>query len=96
MPFVAKPQSTTLMRPPRWRAAEYQPLPATPGRGSDDASTMAKSLACWFGRHTWEMRVHEGDTFKVCAVCGKSPRGGGGQPKPPMPDVDTSGWKGGV
>jgi len=54
---------------------------------------MAKSLACWLGRHTWETRVYQGDSFKVCAVCGKPPRGAGGKPKPPMPDVDTSGWK---
>jgi len=38
---------------------------------------MAKSLACWFGRHTWETRVYEGDSYKVCAVCGKFPPGGG-------------------
>lgn len=45
---------------------------------------MAKSLACWLGRHTWEERVYEGDTYKVCAACGKLPREGG-KPKPPMP-----------
>jgi hypothetical protein len=58
---------------------------------------MAKSLACWLGRHTWEDRVYEGDSYMVCAVCGKPPRGGG-EPKPPMSGVDqwsSAGWKSG-
>lgn len=53
---------------------------------------MKKSLACWFGRHTWVRRVYQGDEFMVCSVCGKPPRGGGRR-KPGMPDADTSGWK---
>ena len=33
-----------------------------------------KRLACWIGRHKWELRIDHGDEFKVCAVCGRSPR----------------------
>jgi hypothetical protein len=42
---------------------------------------MAKPLACWFGRHTWVTRTYEGDTYKVCAVCGKPPRVSGAKQK---------------
>jgi hypothetical protein len=41
---------------------------------------MAKRLACWLGRHTWETRVYEGDTYKVCVVCGKLLPDGGTPP----------------
>ena len=34
---------------------------------------MAKKLACRLGRHEWTTRVEEGETFKVCAACGKTP-----------------------
>jgi hypothetical protein len=32
-----------------------------------------KSLACWIGRHKWELRTDHGDEFTVCALCGKVP-----------------------
>jgi hypothetical protein len=32
-----------------------------------------KRLACWIGRHKWELRTDHGDEFKVCAMCGKVP-----------------------
>ena len=34
-----------------------------------------KPLACWIGRHEWTSRVDEGERYKVCARCGKEPRG---------------------
>ena len=43
---------------------------------------MARSLACWFGRHTWVTRTYEGDTYRVCAVCWKTPRGEGDGKRP--------------
>ena len=30
-----------------------------------------KKLACRLGRHRWTARVEEGETYKVCAHCGK-------------------------
>jgi len=38
-----------------------------------------KRLACWIGRHKWELRIDHGEEFKVCAVCGKRPRKSGGR-----------------
>ena len=32
-------------------------------------------LACKLGRHEWTTRVEEGESYKVCAFCGKSPKG---------------------
>lgn len=32
-----------------------------------------KKLACRVGRHDWTTRVEEGESYKVCAACGKSP-----------------------
>ena len=34
-----------------------------------------KKLACRLGRHEWTTRVEEGESYKVCASCGKSPKG---------------------
>ena len=36
---------------------------------------MAKKLACRMGRHEWTTRVEEGESYKVCASCGKTPQG---------------------
>lgn len=33
-----------------------------------------KKLACRLGRHEWTTRVEGGESYKVCAACGKSPR----------------------
>jgi hypothetical protein len=43
---------------------------------------MAKRLACRLGRHDWTTHVEGGESYKVCAACGKSPRAPGqpGQP----------------
>jgi hypothetical protein len=38
-----------------------------------------KRLACRLGRHDWTTRVEGGESYKVCAVCGKTP------PDPPRP-----------
>jgi hypothetical protein len=35
---------------------------------------MAKRLACRLGRHDWTTHVEEGESYKVCAACGKSER----------------------
>jgi hypothetical protein len=32
-----------------------------------------KKLACRLGRHEWTTRVEEGESYKVCASCGKTP-----------------------
>ena len=40
-----------------------------------------KRLSCWIGRHKWELRTDHGEEFKVCAVCGKSPRKVAGRPR---------------
>jgi len=44
------------------------------------------------GRHKWELRIDHGDEFKVCALCGKSPRKVSGGPKGSgfMDGADTS------
>jgi hypothetical protein len=34
-----------------------------------------KKLACRLGRHDWTTRVEEGESYEVCASCGKSPKG---------------------
>ena len=39
-----------------------------------------KPLACWIGRHEWTSRVERGERYKVCARCGKEPRGARGAP----------------
>jgi hypothetical protein len=38
---------------------------------------MAKKLACRLGRHEWTTRVEEGESYKVCAACGKTPSDSG-------------------
>jgi hypothetical protein len=38
-----------------------------------------KKLACRLGRHDWTTRVEEGESYKVCAACGKSQREPGQQ-----------------
>jgi len=35
---------------------------------------VAKTLACRVGHHTWTSHVEGGETYKVCSVCGKTPR----------------------
>jgi hypothetical protein len=44
-----------------------------------------KRLACMFGRHKWETHIEQGESYKVCSVCGKPPQKGG---KPPTTDTD--------
>jgi len=34
-----------------------------------------KKLACRLGRHEWTTRVEGGESYKVCASCGKLPPG---------------------
>jgi hypothetical protein len=50
---------------------------------------VAKKLACRLGRHDWTTRVEEGESYKVCAACGKtapdSPRPGSGPREPHVP-----------
>jgi hypothetical protein len=41
--------------------------------GSWEVETV-KRLACRLGRHDWTTRVEEGESYKVCAACGKSSR----------------------
>ena len=43
---------------------------------------MAKKLSCWVGRHALTTQVEQGESYKVCSACGKTPRGG-------MKDVDA-------
>jgi hypothetical protein len=54
---------------------------------------MGKRLACWLGRHEWTTRVVGGESYKVCAACGKSPR----EPGPPgqgqQADAEGSGGR---
>jgi hypothetical protein len=33
---------------------------------------MMKKLACMLGRHQWTTHVEGGQSFTVCAVCGKT------------------------
>jgi hypothetical protein len=53
-----------------------------------------KSLACWIGRHKWELRIDHGDEFKVCAVCKKSPRKDWGSKGRPVDNRDYGGGGG--
>ena len=39
-----------------------------------EQAALMKKLACRLGRHDWTTRVEGGESYKVCAVCGKSPR----------------------
>jgi len=32
---------------------------------------VAKKLSCSIGRHTWATVVEQGESYKVCSVCGK-------------------------
>ena len=34
-------------------------------------AAVAKKLSCWIGRHAWTTRVEQGESYKVCSVCGK-------------------------
>jgi hypothetical protein len=52
-----------------------------------------KKLACRLGRHDWTTRVDEGESYKVCAYCGKTPRGSCGR-KRESPYRDTFGGGG--
>jgi hypothetical protein len=52
-----------------------------------------KKLACRLGRHDWTTRVDEGESYKVCAYCGKTPRGSRGR-KREGPYRDTFGGGG--
>ena len=56
----------------------------TRGRWGREA-WMAKSLACRIGRHSWTTRVEGGETYRVCAACGKAPSGPRG--KKPLSDA---------
>ena len=51
---------------------------------------MAKKLACRLGRHDWTTHVEEGESYKVCANCGKTPRAPRGK-KQEGPYRDTFG-----
>jgi len=51
---------------------------------------MAKKLACRLGRHDWTRHVEEGESYKVCANCGKTPRASRGK-KQECPYRDTFG-----
>jgi hypothetical protein len=46
---------------------------------------VAKKLACRLGRHEWTTRVEKGESYTVCAVCGKTP------PDPPAGGPDKQG-----
>jgi|KBSMisStandDraft_5_1062788.scaffolds.fasta_scaffold351331_2 hypothetical protein len=64
---------------------------------------MAKKLACMLGRHEWTTRLEGGESYKVCAACGKTPSdtvqsGPDQQPATHSGDeigADTSGLEGG-
>jgi hypothetical protein len=30
-----------------------------------------KKLSCWLGRHAWETRVEQGESYRRCSTCGK-------------------------
>jgi hypothetical protein len=49
-------------------------------------------LSCRLGRHAWTVRVNQGESYKVCAACGKTPRRGG---KPPLSQTDLDYMKAG-
>ena len=34
-------------------------------------AAVAKKLSCRIGRHAWTTRVEQGESYKVCSVCGK-------------------------
>jgi len=58
---------------------------------------VAKKLACRLGRHEWTTRVDEGESYKVCAACGKSQRESeppGQQRKPPGHGLESGGQSG--
>ena len=56
---------------------------------------MPKKLACRLGRHDWTTRVEEGESYKVCAACGKEPRGRDPYEREREPDPDLPGGGGG-
>jgi hypothetical protein len=39
-----------------------------------ERANLMKKLACMLGRHDWTTHVEDGESYKVCAACGKSPR----------------------
>ena len=41
---------------------------------------MPRTLACRVGRHKWSTKVEQGETYTVCAGCGKERRGRWGDP----------------
>ena len=56
-------------------------------------SRVAKKLHCRLGRHRWTTRVERGESYTVCAACGKSMHD-------PATDIDMprheyTGWRGG-
>ena len=60
---------------------------------------MAKKLACRLGRHDWTTRVEGGESYAVCAACGKSPREPARrepEAEPPLPGGGGDGDPGGV
>lgn len=36
---------------------------------------MRRPLSCLLGRHVWVAHVQQGESFKLCARCGRPPRG---------------------
>jgi hypothetical protein len=42
---------------------------------ASERQAVMKKLACRLGRHEWTTRVEEGESYKVCASCGKMPPG---------------------
>jgi hypothetical protein len=44
-----------------------------------------KRLACLVGRHSWTTVVEQGESYRTCAACGRTPRSGG---KPPVSQTD--------
>jgi len=54
---------------------------------------MAKKLACRLGRHDWTTRVEEGESYRVCAVCGKAAPDQGRPGSESNPPADAGGLK---
>jgi len=48
---------------------------------------MKKKLSCWLGRHEWTTRIEQGQSYKICSICGKMPRNPG---NPPMSGTDVT------
>ena len=55
---------------------------------------MAKKLACRLGRHDWTTRVEEGESYRVCAACGKAAQTRGRPGSESNPPADAGGAEG--